>query len=434
MQTNTKRWFYLGVFCIVNLFAGSYYAWSVFAGPLSERLTQLTGAVVSAADLGVVFATASAVNPLAMVLGGWVNDRYGPRAIVAVGGLMIGSGLVLSSVVESVWGLVLVYGIVFGFGVGVTYTSTIGSALKYFPDRRGLAGGIATMSYGLCSIVLPPVAGALISEYGIVHALQVIGTTVGVIIATGGLLSRRCSDNGTLLAKASQSFREQGPNRPSRRAREMLVTPVFWAMVLFFVAASTGAMMLVSAAAPIAEQQIGADPAMAAWVVSCIALMNAVGRFAAGLVSDWLGRLQTLFLCLACEIVGLICLVLCGTGDAALFFTGASLVGFCYGGFVGIYPSFTVDRFGAKYNSVNYGFMAAGFSLGGIIGPVLLRVLAHDGNYTPAYSAALAVAVLGMVFGCLCRRLGKSDDVRFLLKASCEPDRFSQPVNRSSVP
>lgn len=153
MNIRKSRWIYLAVFCIVNLFAGSLYAWSVFSGPLAARLSSVTGTTVTAADLGMIFSIATAVNPFAMVAGGWVNDRFGPRAVITVGGLMIGSGLVLASMAQSILILTIVYGVVFGLGVGLTYTSTIGSSIKFFPDRRGLAGGIASMCYGMGSII-----------------------------------------------------------------------------------------------------------------------------------------------------------------------------------------------------------------------------------------------------------------------------------------
>lgn len=414
MDIRKSRWLYLTVFCTVNLFAGSFYAWSVFSGPLAARLSALTGTAVTAADLGLIFSLASAVNPFAMVAGGWVNDRFGPRAVITAGGIMIGGGLILSSLVESVLALTLVYGIVFGLGVGLTYTSTIGSSIKYFPDRRGLAGGISSMSYGLSSIILPPVASALILALGIEQTLLILGSVTGCVIVAGGLLSRRCPDGIALMISdgGNDSKKENAPaaarSRPDMNWREMIATPVFWCMLLFFVTGSTGALMLISSAATIAQQQIGLSVAASAGAVSLLAIMNASGRFIAGFASDRFGRIPTLFLCLTSAVSGLLLLHSAGTGSAALFFTGISLVALCYGGFVGIYPGFTVDEFGAKHNSVNYGIMAAGFSSGGILGPWILKLTAASGGYAAAYEAALAVCAAGFVLGALCARLQRN--------------------------
>ena len=89
MEIKKSRWLQLALFCVINLFAGSFYVWSVFAGPLAERLADIAGHPVTAADLGMVFATASAVNPVAMILGGWANDRFGPRFVIPFGGAFI---------------------------------------------------------------------------------------------------------------------------------------------------------------------------------------------------------------------------------------------------------------------------------------------------------------------------------------------------------
>lgn len=414
MEIKKSRWLQLALFCVINLFAGSFYVWSVFAGPLAVRLTDLTGSPVTAADLGMVFATASAVNPVAMILGGWANDRFGPRFVIPFGGAFIGSGLFLSGCVESQTMLLVVYGLVFGFGVGLTYTSTIGTAIKYFPDKRGLAGGISSMSYGLSAIVLPPVASALILAEGIETTLMILGGVIGIVIVGGGLLSRRCPDDivarllGRPVATGAKSAGTQ--SSADKNWLQMIATPIFWTMLLFFVSASTGAMMMISSVFTVSQGQIGVAAQTAALLVSGLAVMNAAGRFIAGSASDRFGRLPTLFCCMACEIAGLLLLLQCGAGDLALFFVGISLIGICYGGFVGIYPGFTVDQFGAKHNSVNYGLMAAGFSSGGILGPVIMSSFAQGNDFGPAYVAALCVCGAGLVFGALCVFLQKKKD------------------------
>ena len=415
MNIRKSRWIYLAVFCIVNLFAGSLYAWSVFSGPLAARLSSVTGTTVTAADLGMIFSIATAVNPFAMVAGGWVNDRFGPRAVITVGGLMIGSGLVLASMAQSILILTIVYGVVFGLGVGLTYTSTIGSSIKFFPDRRGLAGGIASMCYGMGSIILPPVASAFIIAFGIEQTLLILGTVIGCVIVAGGLMSRRCPENIAGLVDEGRSERAQlsvraektgsAGRRPDMNWRKMISTSLFWCMLSFFIAGSTGAMMLISSAASIAQQQVGMSVAESAAAVSLLAIMNAAGRLAAGFASDCFGRIPTLFCCLISAVAGLLILIMASQGDIVLFFTGISLVALCYGGFVGIYPGFTVDQFGARFNSVNYGIMAAGFSAGGILGPWILRVTMQTGGYAAAYQSALAVCAVGFVFGFLCLRI-----------------------------
>ena len=404
MSQNIRRlrWFYLTLFCLINLFAGSYYAWSILAPAIAQRLTLLSGTVVHSNDLALVFSLASAVNPLAMIAGGWFNDRYGPRFVIAAGGLLIGTGLIAASWVTSVTALTFVYGVIFGLGVGLTYVSTISNAIKFFPDHRGLAGGLATMAYGLSSMIVPPVAGWLIAGPGIDVCLQALGGAGAAVLISAGLLTRKPSDH--LSEELGLTTADSGRSTAvSLNWKAMLSTRTFWPMLLFFITGSTGAMMLFSCVASIAQNAVGLTAAAAAGAVSILALTNTVGRFAAGTVSDRIGRIPALFLSLSLAAVGFIVLLNTHAGDAVLFFAGIGLIGLCYGGYVGIYPGFTVDQFGPKYNSVNYGIMAAGFSSGGILGPMLVKWTANGHDYSACYAAALTVIAVGFVFGLLCR-------------------------------
>lgn len=137
MNLMKKRWILLIVACTINLCAGSIYAWSVFAPPLAERLSILTGEALTAGSLAAAFSLANAVGPIPMILGGAVNDRFGPRWVIASGGLLIGLGFFLAAGAETPLALILGYGLGFGLGLGLVYGSTINTTLKFFPDLRG---------------------------------------------------------------------------------------------------------------------------------------------------------------------------------------------------------------------------------------------------------------------------------------------------------
>ena len=248
----------------------------------------------------------------------------------------------------------------------------------------------------------PPVAGWLIADAGISVCLQALGGAGAAVLVFAGLLTRKPSEHLTEelgLTAVSSS----GATTVNLNWKQMLSTRVFWPMLLFFITGSTGAMMLFSCVASIAQNAVGLSAAAAAGCVSVLALSNTVGRFAAGTVSDLIGRIPALFLSLSLAAAGFIVLLFTHTGNEVSFFADISLVGLCYGGYVGIYPGFTVDQFGSKYNSVNYGIMAAGFSAGGIIGPMLVKWTVAGNDYSACYTAALSVIAAGSVFGLLCR-------------------------------
>lgn len=298
--------------------------------------------------------------------------------------------------------LAIVYGVIFGLGVGLSYVSTISNAIKFFPDHRGLAGGLATMSYGLSSMIVPPVASTLISGFGIELCLQSLAGAAAAVLIGAGLLTRKPPERLSEELGLAAAKGAEGDDDVNLNWKEMLSTRVFHPMLLFFIAGSTGAMMLFSCIASIAQNAVGLTAAAAAASVSMLALSNTIGRFAAGTISDLIGRLPALFLSLSLSAAGFAALLLTAPGDQAMFFLGLSLVGLCYGGYAGIYPGFTVDQFGPRHNSVNYGIMAAGFSAGGILGPMLVKWTVQGSNYSGCYMAALIVIAAGFGFGGLC--------------------------------
>ena len=152
MTLDQKRWLLLLVSCIINLFAGSIYAWSVFASPLAERIGSLLQTSLTSADLAIAFSIANALGPIPMIFGGLINDRFGPKFVIAAGGISMGFGLYASGNAESVSELIVFYGLFFGTGLSLVYVCTINNTLKFFPDHRGLVGGLATAAYGISSV------------------------------------------------------------------------------------------------------------------------------------------------------------------------------------------------------------------------------------------------------------------------------------------
>lgn len=246
MTNNSNRWRFLITACLVNFCTGSIYAWSVFAGPKAEQMSQLNNVLYTAGDLAIVFGLANAVGPLPMILGGFVNDRFGPGWLMTVGGLLIGSGLFLSGSASDLSSLILSYSLLFGLGLGLTYGATINTCVKLFPDRRGFAGGMATAFYGLCSVVLPPIAHALTTNFGIQSAFEIVGAVCGAVICAGGLLSFIFVDKSSANPPANNAA-------AGLSWREMIATKRFWKMLFFLCCGAVSGMMIISHSAGIAS-------------------------------------------------------------------------------------------------------------------------------------------------------------------------------------
>ena len=390
----SRRWLILAASCLVNLCIGSLYAWSVFARPMAERLSSLNGTEVM--GLAIVFTVANAVGPITMISGGAIVDRIGPGWVIRVGGLLCGAGMIASGFATSVAWLVVSYGLGVGLGVGMVYGATVSNAVKFFPDRRGLAGGVATASYGASSVLVPPIANMLTASFGITRAFVAIGIAMLVVIEVASLVIRACP----------ASFVPEGWEPPASQAmtggadlswQGMLREPRFWLMLSMLLCGAFSGLMITSQASPVAQDMVGMDAASAALVVSMLAVFNMLGRIVAGALSDRLGVVGTIRLVFCVSLAGLALLAFAGGGAVVPFVVGVCLVGFAFGSIMGVYPGFTASQFGTRNNSVNYGIMFCGFALAGFFGPTIMTSLyAAMGSYPPAFFVAAALSAVGL--------------------------------------
>lgn len=391
-----KRWLTLLASCMINLCIGSVNAWSVFSSPMAEYLSGFAPAALTAGSMAIVFTLANGVSPFTMISGGAINDKLGPKWAVFIGGLMEGGGMILASMAHSLPMVVIGYGVISGLGMGLVYSCTIGNTIKLFPDKRGLAGGLATATYGLSSTVISPLANALIGRMGVMPAFRTLGICYVAIICVGAFLIVRCPDDyapkGWMMSKV-----DSGDETVNLNWKQMLRSPIFYSMLLMLLCGAFFGLMTISQASPIAQNMIGMSVSAASMVVAVLALFNAGGRLVCGFLSDHLGILRTLVAALLFAIVGLVLLFTCHTGESIKFIIGICIVGVCFGAFMGIFPGFTASQFGSRNNSVNYGIMFIGFALAGLLGPsVMSSMYNRNGSYQPAFLIAIGLAVLGI--------------------------------------
>lgn len=190
MNLTKKRWIVLAASCLVNLCIGSLYAWSVFAMPMAAHLSQITGTEI--VDLSIIFTVANAVGPITMISGGFFNDRLGPKWVIFFGGILFGVGMIASGFATSVNMLLITYSLGVGLGVGLVYGCTVSNSVKFFPDKRGLVGGIATASYGISSVVIPVIANALIDSFDITMVFKLLGGAMLLIICASSFFITTC--------------------------------------------------------------------------------------------------------------------------------------------------------------------------------------------------------------------------------------------------
>lgn len=399
-----RRWLILTAACLINLCIGSLYAWSVFATPMANHLSELTGTEI--ASLSIIFTIANGVGPITMISGGFITQKFGPKLVVIIGGIMFACGMIASGFATSVGMLMGTYGVLVGLGVGMVYGCTISNTLKFFPDKRGLVGGIATASYGISSVLVPIVANRLIVAFGVTSSFKIIGVAMAIVITVAAAFIESCPDGYapegyTAKGAAGKTIREY-------RWNEMLREPLFYIMLLVLCCGATSGMMIISQASPLAQRVVGISAAEAATIVSVIALFNTLGRIMAGGISDRIGAINTVKCTFVGSMAGLVMMYLSAGSMPALFYPGAFVTALMFGSIMGIYPGFTASQFGPKNNGINFGIMFIGFALAGYIGPTILsKLYISTGADTTALLLACGLSALGLLLSFLLNRYKK---------------------------
>lgn len=406
MNYSKKRWLVLIASCFINLCVGSLYAWSVFAGPMAEHLTQLNGVTLTPANLSIVFIIANSVGPITMIGGGKVNDTFGPKIVIFVGGLMFGGGMILSGFAKSVGALILSYGILTGLGLGMVYGCTISNSIKFFPDKRGFVGGVTTALFGISSVIIPPIAAVIISKTGATTGFKIIGAAFTVIVCASAFFIDKCPVGFVPEGWTPPVSNNKSGIETDKDWKKMLQTPVFYVMLLLLTCGGFAALMFIPLAAPLAKKLIGMSPVAATAAVSTIALFNVFGRVLAGSISDKIGRINTLASACVLSIIGSGFLYVSGEGDITTFYIGISIIGICFGSFMGVFPGFTADQFGARNNSVNFGIMFIGFAIAGYVGPTIMVKVAKMTN--SAFLIAMGFSFAGLILTFIYRVVNKS--------------------------
>lgn len=403
MDLKKKRWLVLGASLLINICIGSGYAWSVFAGPLIQEFGW------TAAATALTFTIANGISPVTMITGGKLQDKYGPKWVIFVGGLLFGGGLLISSFATSLAWLYVGYGLIAGFGMGLVYSCTIANTVKFFPDKRGLVAGLATAGYGSGAVVFAPIAQNIIAGHGVLFAFKSLGIAYLIIIVVGSQFITRAPAGYVPEGWTPPAPTPTGNTGQDKVWHETLRSPLFYLLLIMLTFGTTAGLMIISQASSVAQEVVGSTAERAAFAVSAIGISNMLGRVVWGWISDRFGRYNVLPLVYIVSGLAMFALSTLKAGGFGLFVISAMGVGFCFGGFMGIFPALTADAFGPKNNGVNYGFMFTGFALGGYIGPMMAASIktANNGDYSMAFLLAAAMSVAGIILTFVTRAFNK---------------------------
>ncbi len=406
---SSGRWRLVAAALVMQLCLGVLYSWAVFRGPLEELHGWSKSTSIAPYRYSLLFFT------FAMVVAGFWQDRKGPRLVGSVGGLLLGAGCLLAAWIgDTPTGLILAYGVLGGAGVGFAYVTPIATCIKWFPDKRGMIVGLAVMGFGAGSLIFAPLLEALIgtdaSRYqetiprtflvmAAIFLVCVIGSAQFYRVPPAGWRPAGWSPPQTAGAAGTQEF----------TPREMLGTWQFYVLWLIYFLGTSVGLTAIGQASPIIRE-MGAEAAVLTGgaALGVMSFFNGIGRLSWGSLSDKLGRNRTAVAMFAVYAVACLALLRTASGFWPLL-VGLCMVGFSFGGYFALLPSFTADYFGSRHVGANYGIMFTAYGLCGFIVPQYFAAIMDKaravrnlaGGYNQVYFTLALIAVAGAMLALL---------------------------------
>ncbi|SAK56971.1 L-lactate MFS transporter [Caballeronia ptereochthonis] len=426
-QPGFSRWMVPPAAFAVHLCIGQAYAFSVFNGPL----TKVIGITKSAPDdwtlttLGWIFSLAIAFLGLSAAFAGKWLEKVGPRRTMFTAACCFGGGLIVSAI--GVWThqivlLYLGYGVIGGIGLGLGYVSPVSTLIRWFPDRRGMATGMAIMGFGGGAMIAAPLSVALMNHFksatsvGVSETFVVLGVAYFISMSIGALAIRVppagwAPARWTPPATATQKM----ITRNHVHIDQALKTPQFYLIWLVLFLNVTAGIGIIGQASVMIQESFKdtVTAAAAAGFVGLLSLFNMGGRFLWASASDFVGRKNTYFIFFALgAVLYYFVPTFAATGNIALFVLCFCLILSMYGGGFSTVPAYLADMFGTAYVGGIHGRLLTAWAAAGVAGPVLVNYLrayqiAHGVAKADAYTMTVHVMVVVLLIGFVCNLLVK---------------------------
>lgn len=420
-QPGYNRWMVPPAALAVHLCIGQAYAFSVFNNPLSR----LIGITESAPEdwklttLGWIFSLAIVFLGLSAAFGGKWLEKVGPRLTMFVAACCFGGGFLISALgvsLHQIWLIYLGYGVVGGIGLGLGYVSPVSTLIKWFPDRRGMATGMAIMGFGGGAMIGAPLSILLMDHYktatsaGVVEAFIVMGCLYFISMLIGSLAIRIPPENWQPKGWVAPVSQNDMITKHHVHIDQALKTPQFyllWMVLCLNVTAGIG--VLGQASVMIQEIFKGSiTAAAAAGFVGLLSLFNMGGRFFWSSASDFIGRKNTYFIFFVVGIALYASVPSIGkSGNVGLFIVLYALILSMYGGGFSTIPAYLADIFGTRYVGGIHGRLLTAWATAGVLGPVLVNYLRESQieqgvAKADAYSVTMYIMAGLLSLGALC--------------------------------
>ena len=391
--SDATRWGQLvfGIICMVMI-ANLQYGWTLFVGPIDQKYHWGRAAIQVAFTIFVL--TETWLVPVE----GYLIDKFGPRAMISGSGVLVAIAWVINSVADSLF-LLYLGAAIGGIGAGVIYGGSVGNALKWFPDRRGLAAGLTAAGFGAGSaLTVIPIAN-MIGSSGYQSAFLWFGLAQGIVVILVGLLLRAPEPGEVPASQAVQQ------SRRDYEWREVLKTPPFYVMYVMFVAVGAGGLMAIAQLAPIANDYriatipvslLGLTLPALTFALTIDRVLNGICRPFFGWVSDQIGRENTMFLAFFAEGVGIYAL-LYFANNPVLFVILSGVVFFAWGEIYSLFPATCTDLYGKKFATTNYGMLYTAKGTAALLVPLANVLTSATGSWHAVFYVAAILNIVAAI-------------------------------------
>ncbi|WP_307847713.1 L-lactate MFS transporter [Metabacillus bambusae] len=403
MKKTKNRWLIAASAVGIHISIGSVYAWSNFTNPLMNEFGWTAQQVQLTFSLAILFLGLSAA-----FLGHFV-EKYGPKAAGLLAAGFFGVGVIGSGLAVNLGSLPLLYvtyGVLGGIGLGVGYIAPVSTLIKWFPDRRGLATGLAIMGFGFAAAISSPIMDSLIKTVGTANTFYILGTAYFVIMTLSSLYLEKPPVNWV-----PEGFKEKVQSGKSRikedlsqlTANEAIKTPRFYYLWLMLFINVTCGIAILSAAKPLAQESIGLSTVEAAALVGVMGIFNGLGRIGWASISDYIGRPNTYTTFFVLQIV--LFALLPHTTEAFLFQVMLAVVYTCYGGGFAAIPAYIGDLFGTKQLGAIHGYILTAWAAAGLAGPMFAAWMKDTtGSYASSLTFFSGMFIIALLVSILIRR------------------------------
>jgi MFS transporter, OFA family, oxalate/formate antiporter len=391
-QERGNRWLQLllGIVCMAMI-ANLQYGWTLFVNPIDAKFHWGRAAIQVAFTIFVV--TETWLVPIE----GYLVDRFGPRPVVLGGGLLVGISWMMNSFADS---LALLYtaAALGGVGAGAVYGTCVGNALKWFPDRRGLAAGLTAAGFGMGSALTVIPIQSMIKASGYESAFLYFGLGQGIVVVALSFFLLKPPHSAAVSSTVVQT-------RRNYTWQEMIKTPTFWVMYAMFVMMAAGGLMATAQLGPIAKDfKIGDVPVSIlgltlpalTFALSIDRVLNGITRPFFGWVSDHIGRENTMFIAFGIEAIGIIALAKFGH-EPVYFVILTGLVFFAWGEIYSLFPSTCGDSYGSKFAATNAGLLYTAKGTASLLVPLTSVITQTTGSWHAVFYIAAALNAVAAV-------------------------------------